>query len=126
MRLHSYRACTQISNPSLFYHVVQRFHDLHAVHITVQPVDLEYIDIGTKSLDAGFNGIKDVLARQAHFVHHGSIIEPHVGNRVIHFVRRNAEITLAQNDEIAARDLEPFNRLGNDLFGAAMGVYIGL
>ena len=111
-------AGADVAHPALLDHVVERAHDLLAVDVLVQAVDLQHVHVGAEALDARLDGVEDGLARQAGAVGH------RLAEVVLLVLRGAGEEALGEDDELLARDLVLGDGLGDDLFGAAVAVVV--
>lgn len=59
----TYRARAQVPNPSLLDNIVKGFHDFLPRSLSIEPVDLQHVDVSAESFYACFNCVKDVLPR---------------------------------------------------------------
>lgn len=88
-------------------------------------MNLQNIDVGAKSLDAGANSIEDMLPRQANLIDHFSVISAQGCNRWLR-ARYNAKVAFAQDYNLRAGDVVLFESFPNDFFGTTIGVDVGL
>ena len=121
-----HRTCANVPDPTLLNNIIQGLHDLLSRCVTVQAVDLKHIDICAETLDALFDGIKDVLATETDLVDHPAIVcrDGCDTERGIFLV--DAEVALGKEDKLLARDVVLLDSFGDDLFGDAVGVDVGL
>ena len=114
---------SDISNHSALHYIIERSHDFRNFHIRVEPMTLEYIDIlYVKSLEGSFDGIEDVLPREAPLVHQAILIRLLPGNKLIHShfpIRKGWEVKLRHDDERLARGVDLFEGFAEDSFGLA-------
>lgn len=126
MRKGTYRASSDVPDLTAVHHVVERLHDFLPRSVTVQPVDLQHIDIGTQSLNAGVDGIEDVLARQTNTVHKAAVVVGGGGDgRHLAFVVDTVE-ALGEDDNTVAGDVVLLQGLSEDFLGLAVGVDVRL
>ena len=92
-----------IPNHSAPHYIIERSHDFGNFHIRVEPMNLEYVNIlYVESLEGRFNGIEDVLPREAPLVHQTILVRLLPGNKLIHIhfpIRKGWEIKLRHDDE---------------------------
>ena len=67
-----------------------------------------------------------MLPRQADLIHHLAIVNVQGRNPWLRSIGYDAEIAFAQDDNFTARDVVFLEGFADDLFGAAVGVYIRL
>lgn len=70
-----HRAGANIPDPTLFNNIVQGSHNLFWRRPAIETVNLQYIDVRAKSLDASLDRIKDVLPRQPDTVHELIVVD---------------------------------------------------
>ena len=75
-----HRTRANVAHPTTFNHIVEGTHNLLLGSITIQAMNLKYIDIRSQAPDTGLNGIKDVFARESYTIHHSTIIGSHRKN----------------------------------------------
>jgi hypothetical protein len=93
-------------------------------------MDLQDIEVGSKSCDTGIDRIEDMLPRKADLIHHHSIIDAHSLEHLhlVHFLIFvwKASKALRQEDDALARDLVFANCCADDAFGISGLVDVGL
>ena len=89
-------------------------------------MDLQHVDIGTQSLDAGVDGIEDVLARETNTVHKAAVVVRGGGDgRHLAFIV-NTEEALGEDDNTVTGDVVLLQSLSEDFLRLTVGVDIGL
>ena len=121
-----HRTRANIPDPTLLNHIVQRLHNLFPRCVTVQAVNLQNIDVGTKALGALFNGVEDVLPAETNPVDHLAVVgrDRRDGEGRVFFV--DAEVAFREEDDLVARDVVLLEGFADDLLGDAVGVDVGL
>ena len=112
-----------ISNHSALHYIIKRSHDFGNFHIRIEPMNLEYVNIlYVESLEGCFDGIEDVLPREAPLVHQTIVIRFLPTKNLIrsHFpIRKSWEVKLSHDDEGLARSVGLFEGFAEDNFGLA-------
>ena len=88
-------------------------------------MDLQHVDIGSQPLDAPLHRIEDVLPAQPDLIDHRPVVRAHRRDVDFAVLLGDAEETLAQDDELLARDVVLLDGLADELFAAAVGVDVG-
>ena len=89
-------------------------------------MNLQHINIRTQPLHTLLHRIENMLPRQPYLIHILGIIShgSRNWNRGIFFV--DAEVAFREDDDFGAGDVVGFEGFGDDAFGGAVGVYVGL
>lgn len=93
----------------------------------VESVDLEDVDVGAQSLDAGINSVKDMLPAQSNPINPLSVnVAPWgcVYTLLSLFGVCDAEVALCQDNNAVARDVVFFESLPKDPLGFTVGIHI--
>jgi hypothetical protein len=88
-------------------------------------VDLEEVDIGSKSFDAGIDGIEDMFPAETDSINHGAIIDRALVQRELSPIMADTEIAFGQQRDVLARYVVFFQRLTNNALTVSMRVEIG-
>lgn len=89
-------------------------------------MNLQHIDIRPQPLDARVHRIQDMFPRQPDLVHHLAVVLGDGGDLGLAAVWVDAEVAFGQDDNFGARDRVFGEGFGDDFFGAAVGVDVGL
>lgn len=89
-------------------------------------MDLQHIDVGSQTLDAGIYRIEDMLARQSHAVYKLAIISCRGSDGRELTLVVNAEETLGQDHDAVTRDVVLLQGFSNYFFGSTMRIDIRL
>lgn len=122
----TYRAGTDVSDLSALNDIVESLHDLLARCAPIQAVDLQDVDVCAQTFDASIDGVKDVLAREAHTVDECSVVLCGGGDGRELALVIDAVEALGQNYHAVARDIVFLQGFSDNDLGSAVGVDIGL
>jgi hypothetical protein len=122
----TYTTGTNVPYLSRLYYVVQGAHDLLHWDVAIQPVDLEEVDIGAKSFDAGIDGVKNVFPAKTDSIDHGAIIDRAFLQWKLSPVMTDTEIAFSQQRDVLARYVVYFQRLTDNALTVSLRVKIGL
>lgn len=122
----TYRTSTKVPNFSALDNIVQCLHDLLAWRLSVQPVNLQYINVCAQTLDAGIDSVENMLSRQAGAIDPRAVISSRGGNgREVPLII-DTEEAFGQNDHAVARNIILLQSFSNNFLGFSMGVNVGL
>ena len=117
-----------IPNHSTLHYIIEGLHDFGDFHIRVEPMTLEYVNIlYVEPLEGSFNGIEDILPREAPLVHQTILLRFLPDKKLIesHFSIRKGWIEkLSHDDERLARGVDLFEGFAEDNFGLATRVEV--
>lgn len=122
----TYRASTNIADLAALDNIVQSLHDFLAGSVTVQTVNLEHVDVRAKTLDAGVNGIEDMLARQTDAVDKSPFVARGLPDGWELALVVDAVEALGHDNHPVAGNVELLQGLANDLLRATVGIDIRL
>jgi hypothetical protein len=93
-------------------------------------MDLQHVDVGPESANAGVDGVEDVLSRKADLVHHYSIVDAH-SLQSFHHVQffllvSKASKAFGQDDDALTRNLVLAQGCADYAFGISVLVDVGL
>lgn len=123
----TYRACANVSHPSVLNNIIQSLHSLLPRGLQVLPLDQEDVDVCAEALDAGLDGIEDVFAGQAQSIHISAVVVCCGKNLHLRLSwSTDGPSTFGDDDNALARDLIGCKGLADDLLRHAVRVEIGL
>jgi hypothetical protein len=126
-RGNTHRAGTEIPYPPSFHNIVQRIHDLFVRHIWIHSLDLENVDVRSQTFDARFHSIKNMFPRQANPIHHPSVIDGSGIHGKLRFTASTRTKSAFRHEhDILPWDVVRLECFGDDFFGAAVRIEIGL
>jgi hypothetical protein len=119
-------AGTDVADLAAVDDVIEGLHDFLAGGVAVQTVDLENVDVGAQALNAGVDGVENVLAGETDAVHELAIVDSRGGDRGHLAFVVDTEEALGQEDNAVAGDVVFLEGLAEDFFGLAVRVDVGL
>lgn len=123
----THTAGSNVPHLSALDHVIERLHDLFPWRLMVESVDLEDVDVGSQSLDARINSVKNMLSAQPDPVNPLRVnITPRgcVYTLLSLFGVCDAEVALCQDNDAVARDVVFFKSLAKDSLGFTVRIHI--